>query len=307
MVCVTGQQMGMEKVESKKPEEWPSSLSSSRSQFFPGWQQMLPVWWTSQWQRGPQKQHSQVRRFFQLEPLVLYNARLLEILLQPATFVWQMLCVFHSQIPEWSVHTWASCRFQCGWMGYSNHIWSLASSSREPHCCGVHRKDEQEISPDNLWRDEWLSSWRSVDTWYWWVSKSVNGKLQHKHLKCPSGATDRQCCYLQPVRPKAIEHHHLCSPTLSERIKSQCLTVMCGNLFHLWCFIWFHVRIHWGYRITSYCWSLSPDTLTWNKPSVNGTAPLPRSLHSATTITNKWDNCCTGAITYWMLYLIISE
>lgn len=32
---------------------------------------------------------------------------------------------------------------------------------------------------------------------------------------------------------------------------------------------------------------LFPDTLTWNKPSVSGTAPLPRSLHSATTITNK--------------------
>ncbi|TKS71041.1 Host cell factor 1 [Collichthys lucidus] len=30
-----------------------------------------------------------------------------------------------------------------------------------------------------------------------------------------------------------------------------------------------------------------PHTLTWNKPSVSGTAPLPRSLHSATTITNK--------------------
>ncbi|KAM8867975.1 host cell factor 1a [Synchiropus picturatus] len=34
-------------------------------------------------------------------------------------------------------------------------------------------------------------------------------------------------------------------------------------------------------------WTLDIDSLTWNKPSVNGTAPLPRSLHSATTITNK--------------------
>uniref|UniRef100_A0A8K9Y549 Host cell factor 1 n=1 Tax=Oncorhynchus mykiss TaxID=8022 RepID=A0A8K9Y549_ONCMY len=34
-------------------------------------------------------------------------------------------------------------------------------------------------------------------------------------------------------------------------------------------------------------WILDIDTLTWNKPSINGTAPLPRSLHSATTITNK--------------------
>uniref|UniRef100_A0A3Q3XNS4 Host cell factor 1 n=1 Tax=Mola mola TaxID=94237 RepID=A0A3Q3XNS4_MOLML len=34
-------------------------------------------------------------------------------------------------------------------------------------------------------------------------------------------------------------------------------------------------------------WTLDIDTLTWNKPSVTGTAPLPRSLHSATTITNK--------------------
>ncbi|KAL1020543.1 hypothetical protein UPYG_G00001460 [Umbra pygmaea] len=34
-------------------------------------------------------------------------------------------------------------------------------------------------------------------------------------------------------------------------------------------------------------WILDIDTLTWNKPSICGTAPLPRSLHSATTITNK--------------------
>ncbi|RVE72821.1 hypothetical protein OJAV_G00041830 [Oryzias javanicus] len=34
-------------------------------------------------------------------------------------------------------------------------------------------------------------------------------------------------------------------------------------------------------------WTLDIDTLTWNKPGVGGTAPLPRSLHSATTITNK--------------------
>ncbi|XP_076124867.1 host cell factor 1a isoform X2 [Alosa pseudoharengus] len=34
-------------------------------------------------------------------------------------------------------------------------------------------------------------------------------------------------------------------------------------------------------------WTLDIDTLTWNKPALSGTAPLPRSLHSATTITNK--------------------
>ncbi|XP_046895238.1 host cell factor 1b isoform X1 [Hypomesus transpacificus] len=34
-------------------------------------------------------------------------------------------------------------------------------------------------------------------------------------------------------------------------------------------------------------WVFDIDTLTWNKPAINGTAPLPRSLHSATTITNK--------------------
>ncbi|XP_018581342.2 host cell factor 1a isoform X2 [Scleropages formosus] len=34
-------------------------------------------------------------------------------------------------------------------------------------------------------------------------------------------------------------------------------------------------------------WTLDIDTLTWNKPTVSGTAPLPRSLHSATIITNK--------------------
>ncbi|KAK2874228.1 hypothetical protein Q8A67_021381 [Cirrhinus molitorella] len=34
-------------------------------------------------------------------------------------------------------------------------------------------------------------------------------------------------------------------------------------------------------------WTLDIDTLTWNKPTISGAAPLPRSLHSATTITNK--------------------
>ncbi|XP_043102936.1 host cell factor 1b isoform X2 [Puntigrus tetrazona] len=34
-------------------------------------------------------------------------------------------------------------------------------------------------------------------------------------------------------------------------------------------------------------WTLDIDTLTWNKPAISGGAPLPRSLHSATTITNK--------------------
>ncbi|XP_060736641.1 host cell factor 1b isoform X1 [Tachysurus vachellii] len=34
-------------------------------------------------------------------------------------------------------------------------------------------------------------------------------------------------------------------------------------------------------------WTLDIDTLTWNKPTISGTAPLPRSLHSATTISNK--------------------
>ncbi|XP_051864924.1 host cell factor 1b [Pristis pectinata] len=34
-------------------------------------------------------------------------------------------------------------------------------------------------------------------------------------------------------------------------------------------------------------WTLDIDTLTWNKPNVNGVSPLPRSLHSATTIGNK--------------------
>ncbi|XP_043830459.1 host cell factor 1-like isoform X2 [Dromiciops gliroides] len=34
-------------------------------------------------------------------------------------------------------------------------------------------------------------------------------------------------------------------------------------------------------------WTLDIETLTWNKPSLNGVAPLPRSLHSATTIGNK--------------------
>ncbi|XP_034027724.1 host cell factor 1-like isoform X2 [Thalassophryne amazonica] len=34
-------------------------------------------------------------------------------------------------------------------------------------------------------------------------------------------------------------------------------------------------------------WVLNVDSLTWTKPAVSGTAPLPRSLHSATNINNK--------------------
>ncbi|XP_070597488.1 host cell factor 1 isoform X2 [Erythrolamprus reginae] len=34
-------------------------------------------------------------------------------------------------------------------------------------------------------------------------------------------------------------------------------------------------------------WTLDIDSLTWNKPNLRGVAPLPRSLHSATTIGNK--------------------
>lgn len=34
-------------------------------------------------------------------------------------------------------------------------------------------------------------------------------------------------------------------------------------------------------------WALNIDTLVWSKPALGGTAPLPRSLHSATTINNK--------------------
>lgn len=34
-------------------------------------------------------------------------------------------------------------------------------------------------------------------------------------------------------------------------------------------------------------WTLDIETLTWSKPSLSGLAPLPRSLHSATTIGNK--------------------
>ncbi|XP_053227613.1 host cell factor 1 isoform X1 [Podarcis raffonei] len=34
-------------------------------------------------------------------------------------------------------------------------------------------------------------------------------------------------------------------------------------------------------------WTLDIESLTWNKPTLSGVAPLPRSLHSATTIGNK--------------------
>lgn len=30
-----------------------------------------------------------------------------------------------------------------------------------------------------------------------------------------------------------------------------------------------------------------PDTMSWNKPTVNGSPPLPRSLHSATLIGSR--------------------
>ena len=34
-------------------------------------------------------------------------------------------------------------------------------------------------------------------------------------------------------------------------------------------------------------WILHIDTMTWNKPMLNGVQPLPRSLHSATMIGNR--------------------
>lgn len=42
-----------------------------------------------------------------------------------------------------------------------------------------------------------------------------------------------------------------------------------------------------GNLITCRCFGAPAETLTWNKPSLSGVAPLPRSLHSATTIGNK--------------------
>jgi len=71
----------MEKVESKKSEERSPSLPSSWSQFLAGWQQVLPVWWTSQWQRRPKKQHSQVHTFYRRG---LLRHTMLELLLQRA-------------------------------------------------------------------------------------------------------------------------------------------------------------------------------------------------------------------------------
>ncbi|XP_072344087.1 host cell factor 1-like isoform X2 [Scyliorhinus torazame] len=41
-----------------------------------------------------------------------------------------------------------------------------------------------------------------------------------------------------------------------------------------------------GCRLGDLC-TLDIDTLTWNKPNMNGVSPLPRSLHSATTVDNK--------------------
>lgn len=37
------------------------------------------------------------------------------------------------------------------------------------------------------------------------------------------------------------------------------------------------------------------DSLVWSKPALSGTAPLPRSLHSATTIKNKYAPVCLPA------------
>lgn len=153
---------------------------------------------------------------------------------------------FYSQIFKWSVHPWAPCWFQCGWMGYSNYIRSSASSPGEPHCCRIHRQDKQEITADNLWRDERLSPWRSVDSWH----------------RCVC------FCFIfwKQTDWKRWKHH----PDL----------VLFSLFFNC--------------RTLSNMMLLFPDTLTWNKPSVSGTAPLPRSLHSATTITNKWENAATS-------------
>lgn len=107
--------------------------------------------------------------------------------------------VYHFQIPERSVYARASCRVQRSWMGYSNHLWCSASTSRESHRCGLHRKDEQEISTDNLWRHERLSTGRSVDPWYRYAYKMSMGKLTAKRLN------------INTVRPNKIAYHHPCT------------------------------------------------------------------------------------------------
>lgn len=107
--------------------------------------------------------------------------------------------LYHFQIPERSVYARASCRVQRSWMGYSNHLWCSASTSRESHRCGLHRKDEQEISTDNLWRHERLSTGRSVDPWYRYAYKMSMGKLTAKRLN------------INTVRPNKIAYHHPCT------------------------------------------------------------------------------------------------
>ncbi len=52
--------MGVETLEAQSPQEWPTTVSSFGPQLFPGWKQMLLVWRTGKWQRGSQKQYSQV-------------------------------------------------------------------------------------------------------------------------------------------------------------------------------------------------------------------------------------------------------
>lgn len=102
---VTGQQMGMEEVESKKPKEWTPSLSSSWPQFFPGWQQMLPVRWTGQWQWGPKKQHSQVLISFQQETGAATSADWLSLNLEHELDLW---CLWGFSLLFFS-DTWMIC------------------------------------------------------------------------------------------------------------------------------------------------------------------------------------------------------
>lgn len=54
--------MGVEETEGKDAQKRAPSVSSARAQLLPRGQQMLPVRRSGQRQRGPQEQHSQVRR-----------------------------------------------------------------------------------------------------------------------------------------------------------------------------------------------------------------------------------------------------
>ena len=73
------------------------------------------------------------------------------------------------QIPEWPVYLGAASRLQCGGLGHPHHVRRAAPSQGEPHSCGLHREDQQEVTDHHLWGHERLSSRRPLGLWHRWA------------------------------------------------------------------------------------------------------------------------------------------